>query len=382
MPLAIFINMAKDYYNTLGVKKGASQDEIKKSFRKLARKYHPDVNPNDKTAEQKFKELNEAYEVLGDPKKKEQYDQFGSAAFEQQYAGGPSPEEFARSFRGTGADYFETFDFGSIFGDIFGRRAAAERGPVRGDDITYAVDINLEDAVYGTTTNISLSHEAPCQTCKGSGNQPGTSPQTCPSCKGSGMVIAMKTNIRFSQTCPQCGGRGKININPCRTCGGRGNVLKDETIAVKIPKGIDTGSKVRVAGKGGAGTSGGPPGDLYIITRVRPHHFFERKGDNLHSEIPISYAEAALGAKIEVPTVDGIVALTIPSGTQNGQQFRLKDKGVPHLTGGGSGDHYITVRIAVPKHIDDKARQLIKDLDKISKENPRADIIFKGFRKR
>lgn len=196
------------------------------------------------------------------------------------------------------------------------------------------------------------------------------------------MVIAMKTNIRFSQTCPQCGGRGKININPCRTCGGRGNVLKDETIAVKIPKGIDTGSKVRVAGKGGAGTGGAHPGDLYIITRVRPHHFFERKGDNLHSEIPISYAEAALGAKIEVPTVDGIVALTIPSGTQNGQQFRLKDKGVPHLTGGGSGDHYITVRIAVPKHIDDKARQLIKDLDKISKENPRADITFKGFRKR
>lgn len=382
MPLAIFINMAKDYYNTLGVKRGASADEIKKSFRKLARKYHPDVNPNDKTAEQKFKELNEAYEVLGDAKKKEQYDQFGSAAFEQQYAGGPSAEEFARAFRGTGADFSETFDFGSIFGDIFGRRAAAERGPVRGDDITYAVDINLEDAIYGTTANISLSHEAPCQTCKGSGNQPGTSPQTCPSCKGSGMVIAMKTNIRFSQTCSQCGGRGKININPCRTCSGKGNVLKDETIAVKIPKGVDTGSKIRVAGKGEAGTGGGHPGDLYIITRVRPHHFFERKGDNLYSDIPISYSEAALGAKIEVPTVDGIVALTIPSGTQNGQQFRLKDKGVPHLTGGGSGDHYITVKIAVPKHIDDKAKQLIKDLDKISKENPRADITFKGFRKR
>ncbi|MEK6680278.1 MAG: molecular chaperone DnaJ [Nitrospirota bacterium] len=374
--------MTKDYYNTLGVKRGANADEIKKSFRKLARKYHPDVNPNDKTAEQKFKELNEAYEVLGDPKKKEQYDQFGSTAFEQQYAGGPSPEEFARSFRGTGADYFETFDFGSIFGDIFGRRTAAERGPVRGNDITYAVDINLEDAIYGTTTNISLSHEAPCSTCKGSGNQPGTSPQTCPSCKGSGMVIAMKTNIRFSQTCPQCGGRGKININPCRTCSGKGNLLKDETIAVKIPKGVDTGSKIRVAGKGEAGTGGGPPGDLYIITRVRPHHFFERRGDNLYSEIPITFAEATLGAKIEVPTVDGIVALTIPSGTQNGQQFRLKDKGVPHLTGGGSGDHYVTVKIAVPKHIDDKARQLIKDLDKISKENPRADITFKGFRKR
>ncbi len=374
--------MAKDYYNTLGVKKGASADEIKKSFRKLARKYHPDVNPNDKTAEQKFKEINEAYEVLGDTKKKEQYDQFGSAAFEQQYAGGPSAEEFARAFRGTGADFSETFDFGSIFGDIFGRRPAAERGPIRGEDITYSMDIDLEDAVYGTTTNISLSHEAPCPTCKGSGNQPGTSPQTCPSCKGSGMVIAMKSNIRFSQTCPQCGGRGRININPCRTCDGKGNVLKDETIAVKIPKGVDTGSKVRVAGKGGAGISGGPSGDLYIITRVRPHHFFERKGDNLYSEIPISYAEAALGAKIEVPTVDGIVALTIPSGTQNGQQFRLKGKGVPHLTGGGSGDHYVTVKIAVPRHIDDKARQLIKDLDKISKENPRADIAFKGFRKR
>jgi len=374
--------MAKDYYNTLGVKKGASADEIKKSFRKLARKYHPDVNPNDKTAEQKFKEINEAYEVLGDAKKKEQYDQFGSAAFEQQYAGGPSAEEFARAFRGTGADFSETFDFGSIFGDIFGRRPAAERGPIRGEDITYSMDIDLEDAVYGTTTNISLSHEAPCPTCKGSGNQPGTSPQTCPSCKGSGMVIAMKSNIRFSQTCPQCGGRGRININPCRTCDGKGNVLKDETIAVKIPKGVDTGSKVRVAGKGGAGISGGPSGDLYIITRVRPHHFFERKGDNLYSEIPISYAEAALGAKIEVPTVDGIVALTIPSGTQNGQQFRLKGKGVPHLTGGGSGDHYVTIKIAVPRHIDDKARQLIKDLDKISKENPRADIAFKGFRKR
>ncbi len=374
--------MAKDYYNTLGVKKGASTDEIKKSFRKLARKYHPDVNPNDKTAEQKFKEINEAYEILGDTKKKEQYDQFGSAAFEQQHAGGPSAEEFARTFRGTGADFFETFDIGSIFGDIFGRRPPPERGPIRGEDITYAMDIDLEGALYGTTANIALRHEAPCSACRGTGSQLGTSPQTCPSCKGSGMTAAVKANIRFSQTCPQCSGRGKINLNPCRTCAGKGNVLKDETIAVKIPRGVDTGSKVRVAGKGEAGINGGPPGDLYIITRVRPHHFFERRGDNLYSDIPISFAEAALGAKIEVPTVDGVVALTIPTGTQNGQQFRLKGKGVPHLTGGGAGDHYVTVKISVPKHIDEKARQLIKDLGKISKENPRADITFKGFRKR
>ncbi len=373
--------MAKDYYNTLGIKKGASQDEIKKVFRKLARKYHPDVNPNDKTAEQKFKELNEAYEVLGDPKKRSQYDQFGPAAFEQQFAGGPSAEEFARAFKGTGADYFESFNLGSIFDDLFGKRRAAERGPIRGEDVTYAIDISLEDAIFGATTQIGLRREAQCTACSGTGNQPGTSPQTCPDCKGTGAVSTMKAAFRFSQTCPRCGGRGKINLNPCRTCGGNGAVLKDETIAVKIPKGVDTGSKVRVAGKGGAGINGGPPGDLYIITRVAPHHFFERKGDNLYSEMPITFAEAALGAKIEAPTVDGIVALTIPSGTQNGQQFRLKGKGIPHLMGGGSGDHYVTVKTTVPKHISEKAKELIKDLDKIVHENPRAGITFKGFRK-
>jgi molecular chaperone DnaJ len=372
----------RDYYEVLGVSRGASEADIKKAFRKLARKYHPDVNPGDKTAEHKFKEINEAYEVLSDAKKKQQYDQFGHAAFEAGFGqgpGGPGPgfEGFTQ-----GAEFFRGTGFEDIFGNIFGERAARQRGPRRGEDITYTVEIDLEDAIFGKTMQVDLRRDITCSACNGSGSQPGTSPRTCPTCMGSGSVSQGRGFLSFAQPCPACRGEGTINPNPCRTCGGSGVIPKSERINVKIPPGVDNGSKVRVAGMGGPGERGGPPGDVYIITRVRPHFYFERKGDNLYSEANVTAKEAALGDKIEIPTVDGMVALTIPPGTQSGQQLKLKGKGVPHLGGGGVGDHYVTIKVVTPTGLSERGKELLRELDRLHPSNPRMGITFRGFRKR
>jgi molecular chaperone DnaJ len=375
----------RDYYEVLGVERGASEAELKKAFRKLARKYHPDVNPGDKSSEQKFKELNEAYEVLSDAKKKQQYDQFGHAAFEQGYGAGPAAgpgfEGFARQggFNAGQGQGFEGFE--DIFGNLFGGRATRPRGPQQGEDVTYAVEIDLEDAIFGKPLQVDLRREVACSTCKGSGSQPGTSPQTCPTCKGAGVLAQGRGFMQFSQTCPACRGEGTINPNPCRTCGGSGNIPKTDRISVKIPAGVDNGSKVRVSGMGSPGIHGGPPGDLYIITKVRPHFYFERKGDNLYSEARVTVKEAALGDKIELPSVDGMVRVSLPAGVQTGQQIRLTGKGVPHL-GGGRGDHYVTIKVVTPTGLSEQGNELLRELDRLQPSNPRQDVTFRGFRKR
>src|SRR5512139_1693910 len=374
----------RDYYDVLGVKKDASEADIKKAFRKLARKYHPDINPGDKSAEQKFKELNEAYEVLSDVKKRQQYDQFGHGAFEQGFSQGAGPGAGGfgvEGFGGPGAEQFGRGGFGDIFGNIFGERAARPRGPQKGEDITYTVEVDLEDAIFGRTMQVDLEREVNCTACGGSGAQPGTKPQTCTTCGGAGTVSQGRGFMQFSQTCPVCRGEGTINPNPCRSCGGRGVTSRSERINVKIPPGVDNGSRVRVAGMGGAGVQGGPPGDVYIVTRVKPHHYFERKGDNLYSEAKVTMKEAVVGDKVEIPTVDGMVMLSLPQGVQTGQQLKLKGKGVPHFGGGGTGDHYVSIRVVTPTGMTDRGKELLRELDRMQPANPRQDVTFRGFRK-
>jgi molecular chaperone DnaJ len=375
----------RDFYDILGVKKGASDAELKKAFRKLARKYHPDVNPSDKTAEKKFKEMNEAYEVLSDPKKKQQYDQFGHAAFDAGFGQGQGTGP-GQGFGGftPGADFFRGGGgggFEDIFGNIFGNRARP-RGPTKGEDTTYSVEVDLEDAIFGRAMQVDLRRDAACSTCDGSGSQPGTSRSTCPTCMGAGSVAQGKGFMQMAQVCPTCRGEGTINPSPCRACRGNGIVQKSERISVKIPAGVDSGSKVRVAGMGGPGERGGPAGDVYIITKVRPHGYFERKGDNLYSEANVTVKEAVLGDKIEIPTVDGMVWLTLPPGIQAGQQLKLKGKGVPHFGGRGVGDHYVTIKVVTPTELSERGKELLREVDEMHPSAPRKDIIFRGFRKR
>ena len=373
----------RDYYDVLGLKKNATSAELKKAFRKLARKYHPDLNPNDKASERKFKEMNEAYEVLSDPKKRKQYDQFGHEAFEQGFGQWPGAGGGFEGFGGQGAGSYQGRGFDDIFGNIFGGgRSAGPMGPQKGEDITYTVEVELEDAIFGRAMQVDLQREVSCTACGGSGAQPGSQRRTCPTCQGTGSVAQGRGFMQFSQSCPTCRGEGSINPNPCRNCGGSGMTPKSEKINVKIPAGVDNGSKVRMAGMGAPGVNGGPPGDVYIITRVRPHHYFERKGDNLYSEAKVTVKEAALGEKIEIPTVDGLVMLSMPPGVQNGQQLKLKGKGVPHFGGAGVGDHYVTIHVVTPTNITEKGKELLRELDMMHPENPRQDITFRGFRKR
>ncbi len=367
--------MAKrDYYEVLGVPRNASEREIKRVYRKLARKYHPDVNPGDKEAEAKFKEVTEAYEVLSDPAKRRQYDQFGHQPFASATAEGPDA--------GFGFDFGPFTEFsqrgfggiGDIFSDIFGGRQGSTTAPQRGQDLHYSIDLDFEDAIRGLSTEITLQKHAHCESCQGSGSAAGSTPQSCPDCGGSGRRQMRRGILNMAASCPRCQGSGRVVLSPCRSCGGRGLVYRTERLKVKIPPGVDTGSRIRLAGMGEPGKRGGPAGDLYVTTRVDAHPLFERKGDNIYCTIPITITEAALGARVEVPTVDGIATMGIPTGTSSGRVFRLREKGVPHLKGSGRGDQYVTVKVVVPQDLDDRSQQLLRELARLNPMDPRRDL--------
>jgi molecular chaperone DnaJ len=385
----------RDYYEVLGVPKGAAEKEIKKAYRRLARKHHPDVNPNDKGAEAKFKEINEAYEVLSNSEKRKQYDLVGH----QGSSFRPGPAD-AGAGGGFGGFDFSNIDFSNLrfeagaggggggaggfsdlFSDLFRRSSRGSypsyqeeaQQPGRGEDIYYTVDLDFMDAVRGLTTQVNVQRHVACSACQGTGEAPDSSQQVCPECRGTGKRQVSRGSLSLSQTCPACGGRGRKRIS-CVACAGRGVALLNERLSVKIPAGVDNGSKVRLAEKGEAGPMGAPPGDLYITTRIRPHVFFERKGDNIYCKMPVSISESALGAAIEVPTVDGMTSMRIPPETSSGQVFRLRGKGVPHLKGSGRGDQYVEVKIVVPKGLDDRSQQLLKDFERLNPEDPRRDI--------
>jgi molecular chaperone DnaJ len=379
----------QDYYELLGVARKASAKDIRAAYRKLARKYHPDLNPGDKSAEEKFKQIQEAYENLSDTKKRQMYDQFG---FDVPGPGGAPPR--GAEYRGGDAEDihfdFGGFDFGgggagggASFRDLFNQvyrsanaaQAPQEREP--GTDLEYQVDITFGEAMHGAVRKLNITHLEVCPVCHGAGFAPGDE-KTCPTCNGSGQVTQMSGKMRFQITCARCGGRGKLRTL-CPNCGGEGRVPRVETLEVRIPPGAQTGSRVRVAGRGNAGVHGGPPGDLYIITNVQPHPFFERRGDDLYTVVPVTVPEASLGAKVEVPTIDGRAQVRIPPGTNSGKKLRLREKGAPSARHTGKrGDQIIEVQIVVPKPEDERVRNLLRDLGKIDNEDPRKDIFARA----
>lgn len=355
----------KDYYEILGVDKKASQDEIKKAFRKLARKYHPDLNPGDKTSEQKFKELNEAYGVLSDEKKRAEYDQFGRSSFE---GGGPGFDY--RTY--TSGDSFDFGGFGDIFSDVFGAGGRGATYAMRGPDMVMGLELSIEEAFSGVTKPISFVREASCKACGGTGAE---TYQQCDKCRGTGKVSSTKGFFRTSQQCGACAGTGRKSTKVCGACGGNGTTMRTESLKVRIPAGADNGSKIRLKGMGGAGQGGGPAGDLQIEITVRDHPIFKRKGDNILVDIPVTIGEAALGAKIEVPTIDGTAAMTLPPGTQGGQKFKLSGKGFPSTKTGRRGDQLVTIHIAVPKKITDRARAALQEVEALYGESPRKGMV-------
>lgn len=356
----------RDYYEVLGVSKGASGDEIKKAYRKEAKKYHPDLHPGDKEAERKFKEVNEAYEVLSDSDKKARYDQFGHAGVDPNFGGG------------AGAGGFGFDDFGDIFSNIFGGGfggfggSQRRNGPVRGADIRQVIDITFEEAAFGCKKNISVNKQENCPTCNGSGAKPGTTPVTCKRCGGQGQVktqtrtpLGYMTNINV---CPDCKGEGKIVTDPCKDCRGTGKVRKQRTIEINIPQGINHGQTMQVSGQGEPGSKGGPSGDLLVTIRLKPHPIFKREDFDVFIDIPITFVQAALGATIRVPTLDGVVEYDIPEGTQSGTVFKLRGKGIPYIRSKNRGDQYVTVEVEVPKNINSKQKEILKQFEEVSSD--------------
>jgi molecular chaperone DnaJ len=370
--------MAKrDYYEVLGVEKGASPQEIKKAFRRTAMKFHPDRNSDDKNSDEKFKEAQEAYEILGDEEKKSAYDRFGHAGVDGSAGGG---------FGGGGAGGAGFGDiFGDVFGDIFGGGGGGRGGPARGSDLRYDLQLDLENAVRGKTVQIDVPTMTHCEPCDGSGARKGTSPVTCTTCQGAGQVRMSQGFFSVQQACPKCHGRGKIISDPCGDCRGQGVKEERKTLSVKIPAGVDTGDRIRLSGKGEAGPQGGPPGDLYVQMVVRDHPIFVRDDSNLHCEVPISFAQAALGGDLEVPTLSGKVKLKIPAETQSGKLFRLRGKGVAPVRGGGVGDLLCRVVLETPVNLNAAQRELLKkfedSLDGKSKHSPRSSSWFDGVKK-
>jgi molecular chaperone DnaJ len=363
--------MAKDYYQVLGVARGAAVADIKKAYRKLARKFHPDLNPGDKTAEARFKEIQEAYSVLSDPKKRAQYDQFGDTRDVPPGAGpgGPGFEGF--DFSDYGSSTFHDF-FEGLFGGGGMRGAeAAAGGPERGEDLHYTMQIGFEDAIHGVQTRIRVNRLAACPSCGGPGRASGARKRPCPSCGGSGRGTVQRGFMRFSGACQACGGTGESAGEPCPACRGEGTSQKSDLISVRIPAGVDNGSKVRVPGRGNAGRHGGPPGDLYIVIEVAPHALFRREGANISIRVPITVPEATLGAKVEVPTLWGRTTIRIPPGTRSGQKFRIREQGAPLAGRKGRGDEYAEVYIVPPPFDNERIREMMKELEKISGPNPR-----------
>jgi molecular chaperone DnaJ len=377
----------QDYYELLGVSKKANAKEIRTAFRKLARKYHPDLNPGDKSSEEKFKQLQEAYDVLSDTKKRQMYDQYGFYS-DNIPPGGPggAPQQDSE---GVNFD-FGGFDFGggsgaqggnASFRDLFsqffrgGRGGGEEPEHEPGGDLEYQIEIDFWDAVRGAIKKLTITRLDTCETCHGTGAI--GSPQTCPVCHGSGTIQQAAGKMKFNVPCTRCGGTGKIR-KVCPTCGGEGRLRRTETIDVRIPAGVASGSRVRVPGKGNAGTMGAPPGDLYLRVDVKPHPFFERRGDDLYTKVPVTVPEATVGAKVEVPTIDGRSLVRIPPATNSGKTLRLKEKGVPSARNGSRGDQYVEIQVIVPQPTDERVRNLMKELETIAPEDPRKDLFTKA----
>ncbi len=357
----------RDYYEVMGVPKNATDDEIKKAYRKLAKKYHPDLNPGDKSAEAQFKELNEAYEVLSDKDKKARYDQFGHAGVDPNFGGGA----------GGGSPFAGDIDLGDIFNSFFGGgfgggRAANPNAPRRGGDTEATVNISFEEAAKGCKKNIAYQKVEPCSDCSGTGAQKGTSAKTCSNCGGTGQVhINQRTpfgTVQTSRSCDRCGGTGKVIESPCKTCGGTGRVRKQKTIEINVPAGIDNEQVLSVSGQGNAGVNGGPSGDLRVYVNVRPHPIFERRGNDVWCEIPITFTQASLGAEVVVPTIDGRVSYSVREGTQPGDVFKLKGKGIPHISGRGRGDQFVRVTVEVPKNLSQKQKSILQEFDSVAED--------------
>jgi molecular chaperone DnaJ len=381
------VETKKDYYATLNVERGAKPEQIRKAYKRLARKHHPDVNPGNKAAEEKFKELQEAYDVLGDERKRKIYDQFGfysdnipPNAYAQASAarpGGPGFDFSGFDFSDSGAEEEQGGGgFRDLFSQLFSRgreREAVRRGPERGSDLEHHMHLGFWDAIRGTQVRLTVGRDEACATCRGTGVASGPS-VTCSACGGSGKASRSAGAMRFSVTCPHCGGSGREQRR-CGTCGGTGHLRKPESFEVRIPAGVDSSSRVRIPGKGNAGVNGGPPGDLFIITEVEAHPLFERKGDNIYVKVPVTFAEAALGAKVEVPTLDGPSTIKIPPGTQGGQKLRLRGRGAPSLRGNVRGDQFVEVKVVVPRIADERSKEILRELGRLNPDDPRRDLM-------
>jgi molecular chaperone DnaJ len=355
----------RDFYEVLGVGRQASEEELKRAYRKMALKYHPDRNPGDKEAEERFKEASAAYQVLCDPERRAQYDRFGAAAFEG----------------GGGFDFSAGFEdiFSGIFSDFFGgpRSARSQSRARRGDDLRYNLDLTFEEAAFGSEKSISLPRMVACETCHGKGTKPGTSPKTCPACRGSGQVRFQQGFFSIAKVCGQCNGQGSMITDPCAKCGGVGALRRTQNLSVKIPAGVDTGSRLKLRGEGEAGGAGGPSGDLYVVIRVKEHPLFRREENDVVCDMPLSFPQAALGTDIEVPTLEGKMRMRIPPGTQSGAVFRLKGKGIPDLQGYGRGDHLVRIVIETPRKLTARQRELLEEFARMSGEE--VHPLSKGF---
>jgi len=353
----------RDYYEALGVNRDASEEDIKKAYRKLAMKWHPDRNPDNPKAEEHFKEAKEAYEVLTDPKKRPAYDQFGHAGVD------PSAAAGAGAGFGQGQAGFGDI-FSDIFGEIFGGARGGRSNVFRGADLRYNMEIALEQAAHGFETKIRIPTLAECETCHGSGAKPGTKPETCATCRGAGQVRVSQGPFSMAQTCPRCHGTGKTIANPCATCAGAGRVKHQKTLSVKIPAGVDEGDRVRLTGEGEAGVNGGPAGDLYVQVHLKPHPVFQRDHDDLHCEMPVTFATAALGGEIQIPTLDGSARIKVPTETQSGKTFRLRGKGIKGVRSHQPGDLFCHVVVETPVSLTSRQRELLQEFESISQKDP------------